>query len=107
MPDEHVVAQLWASLESKKAIDAAVGATGWDALRSGDKIRKKISEQAGKLGDAHSALLAGHETKDRVAHAAGDLWYECLLLLATVDVTPAEVMAVLQRRLLELSAKSP
>ena len=50
------------------------------------------------MNEAHQALDAGRDTKDHLAHEAADLLYHLYVLLASADVTPAEVYSVLERR---------
>ena len=62
------------------------------------KARRKVIEEAYEVNEAHQALDAGRDTKDHLAHEAADLLYHLYVLLASADVTPAEVYSVLERR---------
>ena len=62
------------------------------------KIRKKVIEEAYEVNEAHQALADGKDSKDHLAHEAADLVYHLFVLLASADVTPAEVYAILERR---------
>jgi phosphoribosyl-ATP pyrophosphohydrolase len=42
--------------------------------------------------------MAGQDSKDHLAHEAADLIYHLFVVLASADVTPAEVYAVLESR---------
>ena len=53
-------------------------------------------EEAYEVNEAHQALLAGQDTKDHLALEAADLVYHLFVVLASADVTPAEVYAVLE-----------
>jgi phosphoribosyl-ATP pyrophosphohydrolase len=57
-----------------------------------------VAEEAHEVNEAHQALLAGHDSKDHLAHEAADLIYHLFVVLASADVTPTEVYAVLQGR---------
>lgn len=98
MADERFLAQLWATIESRKADPGGGESYTRTLLSAPPRIRRKIIEEAYEVNEAHQALLAGHDSKDHLAHEAADLVYHLLVLLASVDVTPAEVYAVLERR---------
>lgn len=98
MADEHFLAQLWATIESRKADDAPSESYTKKLLADPPRIRRKIIEEAYEVNEAHQALLAGQDSKDHLAHEAADLLYHLMVLLASTDVTPSEVYAVLERR---------
>jgi phosphoribosyl-ATP pyrophosphohydrolase len=98
MADERFLAQLWATIESRKADEGASKSYTRQLLQTPPRIRRKIIEEAYEVNEAHQALLAGQDTKDHVAHEAADLMYHLYVLLASCDVTPSEVYAVLERR---------
>jgi phosphoribosyl-ATP pyrophosphohydrolase len=98
MADERFLAQLWATIESRKADEAAAESYTRKLLADPPRIRRKIIEEAYELNEAHQALQHARDTKDHVAHEAADLVYHLLVLLASVDVTPSEVYTVLARR---------
>ncbi len=98
MADERFLAQLWATIESRKADGEATKSYTRELLRAPPLIRRKIIEEAYEVNEAHQALMAGHDTKDHLAHEAADLVYHLFVLLASADVTPTEVYAVLERR---------
>jgi phosphoribosyl-ATP pyrophosphohydrolase len=98
MADERFLAQLWAIIESRKADETAVASYTRKLLSEPSKVRRKVMEEAYEVSEAHQALLEGQDTKDHLAHEAADLLFHLLVLLASVDVTPAEVYSVLERR---------
>ncbi len=98
MADERFLAQLWATIESRKADEAAVQSYTRELLADPSRIRRKIAEEAYEVNEAHQALLNGKDSKDHVAHEAADLLYHLFVLLASADVTPSAVYAVLERR---------
>jgi phosphoribosyl-ATP pyrophosphohydrolase len=101
MADERFLAKLWAVIESRKADDAPAESYTRKLLATPPKIRRKIIEEAYEVNEAHQALLEGKDTKDHLAHEAADLLYHLYVLLASADVTPSEVYAVLERRHLQ------
>jgi phosphoribosyl-ATP pyrophosphohydrolase len=98
MSDEKFLAQLWATIESRRADETAAKSYTRQLLANPSKIRRKVTEEAYEVNEAHQALLDGKDTKDHLAHEAADLLYHLFVLLASADVTPAEVYAVLERR---------
>jgi phosphoribosyl-ATP pyrophosphohydrolase len=98
MADERFLAKLWATIESRKADEGAAESYTRKLLADPPKIRRKIIEEAYEVNEAHQALLVGKDSKDHLAHEAADLMYHLYVLLASADVTPTEVYAVLERR---------
>ena len=98
MADERFLAQLWAVIESRKADESAAQSYTRTLLADPSRIRRKIAEEAYEVNEAHQALDAGRDTKDHLAHEAADLLYHLFVLLASADVTPTEVYAILERR---------
>ena len=98
MADERFLAQLWATIESRRADEGATESYTRKLLREPTKIRKKVIEEAYEVNEAHQGLLAGRDSADHLAHEAADLLYHLFVLLASADVTPAAVYSVLERR---------
>lgn len=98
MADERFLAKLWATIESRKADVAPTESYTKKLLATPPKIRRKIIEEAYEVNEAHQALMDGKDSKDHLAHEAADLMYHLLVLLASADVTPSEVYAILERR---------
>src|ERR687888_2199853 len=98
MADERFLAQLWAVIESRRADEGASQSYTRNLLANPSKIRKKVTEEAYEVNEAHQALLDGKDSKDHLANEAADLLYHLFVLLASADVTPSLVYAVLQRR---------
>lgn len=98
MADERFLAQLWATIESRKADDGQAQSYTRKLLSNPPKIRKKIIEEAYEVNEAHQALMDARDSKDHLANEAADLVYHLLVLLASVDVTPSEVWTVLEQR---------
>ena len=98
MADERFLAKLWATIESRKADETATKSYTRELLAQPPRIRRKIIEEAYEVNEAHQSLADGKDSKDHLAHEAADLLYHLLVLLASADVTPSEVYAVLERR---------
>ncbi len=98
MADERFLAQLWATIESRKADETATDSYTRQLLGNPSKVRRKVAEEAYEVNEAHQALMEGQDSKDHLAHEAADLLYHLFVLLASADVTPSAVYAVLERR---------
>jgi phosphoribosyl-ATP pyrophosphohydrolase len=98
MANEHFLAQLWATIESRRADAGPETSYTKELLAHPARIRKKLAEEAHEVNEAHQALVLGRDTKDHLANEAADLVYHLFVLLASVDVTPTEVYAVLEGR---------
>jgi phosphoribosyl-ATP pyrophosphohydrolase len=98
MADERFLAQLWATIESRKADETAKESYTRQLLAQPPRIRRKIIEEAYEVCEAHQALTDSKDSKDHVAHEAADLVYHLFVLLSSVDVTPSEIYAILERR---------
>ncbi len=98
MADERFLAQLWATIESRKADEGQSESYTRKLLATPARIRRKIIEEAYEVNEAHQALMDSRDTKDHVAQEAADLVYHLMVLLASVDVTPTEVWNVLEQR---------
>ena len=88
MASEQFLAQLWATIESRKAEAGPEKSYTRELLANPSKARKKVAEEAHEVNEAHQALLAGQDTKDHLAHEAADLIYHLFVVLASADVTP-------------------
>jgi phosphoribosyl-ATP pyrophosphohydrolase len=98
MADERFLAQLWATIESRRADAGAAESYTRRLLHEPARIRKKVIEEAYEVNEAHQGLLDGRDSADHLAHEAADLLYHLFVLLASADVTPSAVYAVLERR---------
>lgn len=98
MADERFLGQLWATIESRKADETASKSYTRELLSNPPRIRRKIIEEAYEVNEAHQSLADGKDSKDHLAREAADLLYHLFVLLASADVTPSEVYAVLERR---------
>ncbi len=107
MADERFLAQLWATIESRKADETASKSYTRQLLSNPPQIRRKIIEEAYEVDEAHQALADGKDSKDHLAHEVADLVYHVFVLLASADVTPTEVYAVLERRHQPMPAGRP
>jgi phosphoribosyl-ATP pyrophosphohydrolase len=106
MANEQFLAQLWAVIESRKANEGPEKSYTQELLADPAKARRKVAEEAHEVNEAHQALLHGRDSKDHLAHEAADLLYHLFVLLASADVTPTMVYAVLESRHLK-TGKTP
>ena len=122
MATERILAKIWAAIELRRATLELrpIGSNGENGsrlprrmpfdtrelLQNPSKLRKKFNEEAYELNEAHQAAIEGQEVdigekfgaRDHVAREAADVLYHLYVLLASADVTPKEVYAVMERR---------
>ena len=92
-PTDDVLARIAAVIESRKGADPAGSYVAKLLARAPDAILKKIGE------DATETVMASKDgVAARVASEVADLWFHCLVLLAHHGLTPADVLAELERR---------
>ncbi len=58
-----------------------------------DSILKKIGEEATEV-----VIAAKDGERDKIIYEVADLWFHSMILLAQFDLSPADVLAELQRR---------
>jgi phosphoribosyl-ATP pyrophosphohydrolase len=61
--------------------------------RGEDTILKKIGEEA-----TETVLAAKDRVPERIVAECADLWFHCLIMLASCDLGPADVLKELARR---------
>ena len=91
--DEPVLARIAATIESRKH-DAPDQSYVASLFAKGDgAILKKIGEEA-----TETVIAAKDDDKIALVREVADLWFHCLVLLASRDLKPADVLAELARR---------
>lgn len=98
MADERFLAQLWATIEARKADAAEAESYTRKLLANPSKARKKVIEEAYEVTEAHQGVLAGQDTREHLALEAADLVYHLFVVLASAGASPADVWAVLEQR---------
>ena len=98
MADERFLAQLWATIEARRADPAAEQSYTRQLLAKPAKARRKVVEEAYEVAEAQQGILAGQDTREHLALEAADLVYHLFVVLASAGVTPAEVWEVLEKR---------
>lgn len=97
---QDALAQLAAVIESRKASQGGNPGSSYVArlLHQGpDAFLKKIGEEATEVVMAAKDVAHGAAPAALVYEMA-DLWFHCLVALAHFDLSPADVIAELQRR---------
>jgi phosphoribosyl-ATP pyrophosphohydrolase len=109
MATEQILAKLWETIQSRRS--DTTGYVG-EFLQNPFKLRHKVIQEAYEVLEAHQARLTRLETnvpedgegqtsfgaRHHVAAEAGDVLIHLYILLASIDVTPDDVYAVLERR---------
>jgi phosphoribosyl-ATP pyrophosphohydrolase len=98
MADERFLAQLWSTIEARRADPSAEQSYTRQLLGKPSRARRKVIEEAYEVAEAHQGLLGGQDTKEHLALEAADLVYHLFVVLASAGVSPADVYAVLEQR---------
>ncbi len=88
-----VLARLFATIEARKGADPASSYVASLLAKGGDAILKKIGEEA-----TETVMASKDGVPARVTAELADLWFHCLVLLAHHGLSPADVLAELERR---------
>lgn len=85
--------ELFATIEARKR-QQPEGSYVAGLLNAGpQRVAKKVAEEGGEV-----AIAAVSESDERVVSEVADLWFHSLILLASRNLTPADVWAELERR---------
>ncbi len=92
-PPGNVLAELFEVIEQRKK-DRPKGSYVAKLLKKGpSKIGKKVVEEAGE-----TVIAALEEGRERTVSEVADLWFHSMVLLASVDATPEQVLEELRSR---------
>ena len=94
------LARLAAVMESRKPCNGGDPATSYVArllAKGPDAFLKKIGEEATEVVMAAKDTDHGGDKAKLVGEVA-DLWFHCMVALAHYDLSPADVLAELERR---------
>ncbi|MBB5546281.1 phosphoribosyl-ATP diphosphatase [Paraburkholderia fungorum] len=89
--------RLAAIIDSRKGGDPDVSYVSRLFHKGDDAILKKIGEEATEVVLAAKDTRHGGAPKALVGEVA-DLWFHCLVMLSHFDLSPADVVAELERR---------
>ena len=90
------LARLAAVIESRKPAQGGDPDKSYVArlfAKGGDAILKKIGEEATEL-----VMAAKDADRQKIVYEAADLWFHSLIALSQHGISPAEVLAELERR---------
>ena len=100
MSSHDSLARLAAVIESRKPANGGDPATSYVSrlLHKGpDSILKKIGEEATEVVMAAKDVDHGAD-KSKIVYEVADLWFHTMVALAHYGLTPADVVAELERR---------
>jgi phosphoribosyl-ATP pyrophosphohydrolase len=87
------LARLAAVVESRRAGDPDKSYVARLLHKGTDAILKKVGEEATEV------VMAGKDgDRQKIVYEVADLWFHSMIALAHFDLTPAEVLAELERR---------
>ena len=90
---DAALAAIAATIEARKGAEAGSSYVASLLARGDDAILKKIGEEA-----TETLLAAKGSDSSALVHEVADLWFHCLVLLASRNLAPADVVAELERR---------
>lgn len=90
---DDVLARLAATIAARRGADPAGSYVAALFAKGDDAILKKIGEEA-----TETVMAAKDGDPRRIVSEVADLWFHCLVLLARHGVSPADVLAELERR---------
>ncbi|HWI12554.1 MAG TPA: phosphoribosyl-ATP diphosphatase [Burkholderiaceae bacterium] len=87
------LARLAAVIEARRAADPDKSYVARLFRKGHDAILKKIGEEATEV-----VMACKDGAPERIVGEVADLWFHCMLALSAYGLTPAEVLAELERR---------
>jgi phosphoribosyl-ATP pyrophosphohydrolase len=94
---EGALARLAAVIESRKGGDPEKSYVARLLSHGSDAVLKKVGEEATEVVMAAKDADHGGDPKKIVSEVA-DLWFHCMIALARHDLSPADVIAELDKR---------
>src|SRR5580658_7517703 len=94
---QDTLLRLAAIIDSRKGGDPEQSYVSRLFHKGDDAVLKKIGEEATEVVLAAKDARHGGEAKALVGEVA-DLWFHCLVMLSHFDLSPADVIAELERR---------
>jgi phosphoribosyl-ATP pyrophosphohydrolase len=88
-----ILERLSRTIEGRKGADPKKSYVARLLAADEDEVLKKIGEEA-----TETVLAAKSGDRLHLVRETADLWFHCLILLARRGLTPADVLAELQRR---------
>jgi len=93
MTGNDTLARLAAVIESRRGGDPAQSYVARLFSKGPDAILKKIGEEA-----TETVMAAKDGDRDKIVYEIADLWFHSMVALAHYGLTPAQVLAELERR---------
>lgn len=90
---DDILARIGAVIESRKGADPGTSYVAKLFDKGLDAILKKVGEEATEV-----VIAAKDGDRQKIVYEVADLWFHSLVALAQFDLTPADVIAELERR---------
>ncbi|RQP23281.1 phosphoribosyl-ATP diphosphatase [Piscinibacter terrae] len=87
------LARLAQVIEQRKAADPDKSYVAKLFHKGTDAILKKIGEEA-----TETVMAAKDGDRQKIVYEVADLWFHCIIALSAFDLSPADVLAELERR---------
>jgi len=91
---DDVLADLFAVVEQRRQADPDSSYVASLHARGIDTILKKLGEEA-----IETVIAAKGGDRDQIVYETADLWFHSLIMLSACDLSPADVLTELKRRL--------
>jgi phosphoribosyl-ATP pyrophosphohydrolase len=92
-PSQDSLARLAAVIEQRRSSDPDKSYVARLFSKGTDAILKKVGEEATEL-----VMAAKDGDRQKIVAETADLWFHCMVALAKFGLTPADVLAELERR---------
>lgn len=92
-PSGQVLERLADVIESRRGADPERSYVARLLARAPDAVLKKIGEEA-----TETVMAAKDGDRDRIVAETADLWFHTMVMLAHYGLSPADVLAELERR---------
>ena len=93
MIDPNVLYRIAETLEARKGAEPGSSYVASLYAKGQDAILKKIGEEA-----TETVMAAKDGVPQKIVAETADLWFHCLVMLAHYGLSPADVLAELERR---------
>lgn len=91
--DDRILSRVAAAIEARKSAPPGASYVAGLLGKGDNAILKKIGEEA-----TETVMAAKDGDKMQLVHEIADLWFHCLVLLASRGLGPQDVLAELARR---------
>lgn len=89
---KHIFEDLFEVIENRKISPKDESYTSYLLNKGSDKILKKIGEESAEV------IIGAKNSSEELIYEMADLWYHCLVLLASEGLNPEDIYTELRKR---------